>query len=159
MTTILHYRIDLVGMSSYGWVPIHRNCRESGNFSTKTVGYCPLSWQFGRQTFPEISPAKRGFPVVLGNLPTQGYAKAMASTFSKTYFGEAVGKRSALMWLRTRLIIACLGSLSLLRCAHNPKVGSSNLPPATKMKTQEFRWNSCVFLLFITRRQSTPKFV
>ena len=72
--------------------------------------------------------------MVLGNLPTQGYAKAMVGTFGKIYFGEAVVKRSALTGLRTRLVIACLGSLSLLRCAHNPKVGSSNLPPATTKK-------------------------
>ena len=58
----------------------------------------------------------------------------MVGTFGKIYFGEAVVKRSALMWLRTRLVIACLGALSLLRCAHNPKVGSSNLPPATKLR-------------------------
>ena len=72
--------------------------------------------------------------MVLGNLPTQGYTKAMVGTFGNNYFGEAVVKRSALMGLRTRLVIACLGSLSPLRCAHNPKVGSSNLPPATTKK-------------------------
>ena len=45
----------------------------------------------------------------------------MVSTFGNTYFGEAVVKRSASMELRTHLVIACLGSLNLLRRAHNPK--------------------------------------
>ena len=134
MTTILHYRIDLVGMSSYRWVPTHENCWESGNFRAKESGCYPLSWQFGRRTFPEISPSKRGFPVVLGNLTTQGYAKAMVSTFGKICFGEAVVKRSAAMELRPRLVIAYLGSLNLLRRAHNPKVVGSNPIPATKSK-------------------------
>ena len=134
MTTILHYRIDLVGMVVLRMGTHPQKIREFGNFRAKESGCYPLSWQFGRRTFPEISPSKRGFPVVLGNLTTQGYAKAMVSTFGNTYFGEAVVKRSASMELRTRLVIACLGFLSLLRRAHNPKVGSSNLPPATKRR-------------------------
>ena len=75
--------------------------------------------------------------MVLGNLTTQGYAKAMVSTFGNTYFGEAVVKRSASMELRTRLVIAYLGFLSLLRRAHNPKVEGSNPSPATS-KTAGF---------------------
>ena len=138
MTTILHYRIDLVGMSSYRWVPTHEKCWESGNFRAKESGCYPLSWQFGWETFLEFFPAKWGFPVVLGNLSTQGYAKAMVSTFGKICFGEAVVKRSASMGLRSRLVIACLGSLNLLRRAHNPKVEGSNPSPATTRKAWLF---------------------
>ena len=37
------------------------------------------------------------------------------------------------------------GGAGVARRAHNPKVEGSNPSPATTMKTQEFRWNSCVF--------------
>lgn len=102
-----------MGMPSYGWVPTHEILREFGNFRAKLSGCCSLFWQFRRRTFPEFSPAKRFFPVVLGKLLTQGYTKAMVGTFGKICFGEAVGKRSALMGLRTRLVIACIGTLGV----------------------------------------------
>ena len=39
---------------------------------------------------------------------------------------------------------------------HSAQNQSSNLPPATKMKTQEFRWNSCVFC-FLGPDANQPK--
>ena len=139
------HRKSLVFPHFLFYYPRQPKQREFGNLGTGQLLCCRLSRQLPRRVFPADFPSPTGFPEIGLSFPSPAQQTGSLAT---ALLRPSVGKWSAKTKPKGQNSLALLGIWREAICAHNPEVGGSSPPSATRSsRRNEFRYDD-FFVLF-----------